>query len=554
MIFSGIVMNGPFFSIATNGRRKSNMDNVFKGRSLCVIDDLSIEERKYLFSQVRRLKQAIIHQNRDVMDEFRISDPDFGIYEVFLEDSTRTKESFRNAASFHHVKLTEMSSSSSSFNKGESYADTFNTLTGYRNQIFVIRSKVEGVCRYLEKECGDFAVRNGLPYKPVFINAGDGKHEHPTQELLDEYSFMEDNGFSTDSIHLALVGDLFHGRTVHSKANGLKLFSKVKVDLIAPVELAMPANYLQIMKDNGYEIRLFGSIDEYLMQNDIASKWYFTRPQLERMGERILQRADELRACITFRREFLDKLPQGTIFYHPLPRHKEHPVIPTFLDEMPLNGWERQSINGMYCRIVLLALVAGRIGDDFVPSTPVEKEKVEADYIHAVDPSLLNQKKSKVVSEGVRPIDEGLVIDHISRGRTPDEIRTHMRLICKVMGLDGLKGGEWVSTGSDGKTWKGLIFRPGHIEFDRKQLKRLAAVAPGCTLNFIADGSVKQKYRASMPPRIYNFDDLICTNEACISNSTQSENAPAMFYRTEESKYRCVYCDKDHSFNEIFKM
>ena len=104
--------------------------NSFKGRSLCVIDDFSKEERLYLFSQVRRLKQTVREEDTGTIDSFRINDPDFGIYEVFLEDSTRTKESFRNAANFHHAKLTEMSADNSSFNKGESYADTFNTLCG----------------------------------------------------------------------------------------------------------------------------------------------------------------------------------------------------------------------------------------------------------------------------------------------------------------------------------------------------------------------------------------------------------------------------------------
>lgn len=532
------------------------MSEAFRGRSLCVIDDLSIEERKYFFNQVRRLKQAIVADDKSRMDEFRINDPDFGIYEVFLEDSTRTKESFRNAASFHHVKLTEMSSSSSSFNKGESYADTFNTLTGYKNQIFIIRSKVEGVCRYLQRECSRYAERNGLPYRPVFINAGDGKHEHPTQELLDEYSFLEDNDFSYDSIQLALVGDLFHGRTVHSKANGLKIFGHVKLDLIAPPELAMPANYLGIMKDNGFEVRSFHSIADYLAQKDVASMWYFTRPQLERMGDRILQRQEELRSCITFRPEFLDKLPKKAIFYHPLPRHKEHPVIPPFLDELPLNGWERQSINGMYCRIVLLALASGRIGGDFVPAA-IAEGVADDDYIHKVTKAgpdgRVNGRGAKVVSEGVRPIREGLVIDHISKGRSPDAIRKHIRLICRVMNLDSMKGGEWVSTSSDTSIWKGIIFRPGKLEFSRKQLKRLAAVAPGCTLNFISDGMVKEKYRVTMPPRIYNFDDLMCRNEDCISNFLQSENAPALFFRTDENKYRCAYCDKDHDFSEIFR-
>ncbi len=526
--------------------------NNFSGRSLCVIDDFSKEERLYLFSLVRKLKKAVKENDTALVDSFRINDPDYGIYEVFLEDSTRTKESFRNAISFHHAKSTVMSTESSSFNKGESYADTFNTLCGYNNRIFIIRSRVEGVCAYLRQECGEFALRNDLGYTPVFINAGDGKHEHPTQELLDEYTFLEDNSWDTSYLHIALVGDLYHGRTVHSKADGLKLWDRVKVDLIAPDELAMPESYVTKMKDNGFEVRTFKSIEEYLRKNDdVADKWYFTRPQLERMGEKILQRQEELRGAITFKEEFMPLIKEGTKFYHPLPRHKEHPTIPTFLDKTPLNGWERQSINGMYTRIVLLGLVSGKLGDDFVPEEKsVEKKEVQDyEWIHSVEPE--NNRKREI-SEGVNPIRNGIVIDHILKGEKPEEIRRHMILIRRVMNLDGLKGGEWVSQGKSG-LYKGIIFRPGFFDLDHKQIKRLATVAPGCTLNIIEDGKVVKKIRTEMPPRIYNFDDLMCTNEACISNDTQSEHVGAMFYRTTDGKYSCAYCGRAHSFKEIFR-
>ncbi len=142
------------------------------------------------------------------------------------------------------------------------------------------------MCTWLHEATSSFAKRNNLLRVPAFINAGDGKHEHPTQELLDEFTFLEDNNFDTSMIHIALVGDLYHGRTVHSKANGLTLFNKVKVDLIAPPELSMPEYYIEKMKTHGFEIRIFDSIEEYLTQKDISSKWYFTRPQLERMGEK----------------------------------------------------------------------------------------------------------------------------------------------------------------------------------------------------------------------------------------------------------------------------
>ena len=135
-------------------------DNVFAGRSLTVIEDFSIDERRYFFKKVHELKKAILSDDRKKMDEFRINDPDFGIYEVFLEDSTRTKESFRNAAKFHHAKVSELICSSSSINKGESYADTFNMLSGYDNAIFIVRSKVEGLCRYLDEQSRAYQQRN----------------------------------------------------------------------------------------------------------------------------------------------------------------------------------------------------------------------------------------------------------------------------------------------------------------------------------------------------------------------------------------------------------
>jgi aspartate carbamoyltransferase len=62
---------------------------------------------------------------------------------VFLEDSTRTKESFRNALDFHQISAHMFDVAHSSFNKNESYADTFNMLTGYNTKLFIVRSKLE---------------------------------------------------------------------------------------------------------------------------------------------------------------------------------------------------------------------------------------------------------------------------------------------------------------------------------------------------------------------------------------------------------------------------
>ena len=528
------------------------MANLFTGRTLAVINDLSIEERLYLFEKGRTLKQLLKENNKKELEKFRINDSDFGIYEVFIEDSTRTKESFKNAAEFHRVKLSTLDTDSSSINKNESFADTFNTLCGYDNSIYIVRSKHEGLCRWLEENGKKYAERNELASAPAFINAGDGKHEHPTQELLDDFTFLEHNSWKRDSIHIALVGDLFHGRTVHSKVEGLKIFNKVTVDLIAPPELMMPEHYIERMQENSFKIAVYSSIEEYIGKNRIAPVWYYTRPQLERMGDDILKRQDELRSKIIFKKEFIEKIPEGTVFYHPLPRHKYHPTIPTYLDKTPLNGWEQQSINGKIIRIILLGLTAGIIGEDFIPSEE-KKGKAEVKKEFIIPQEIRQKSRIKEYAEGIKPISNGIVIDHICKGENEEEIREQMTRIIKVLGLYG-KGGEWISySRSNEKKMKGIIFRPGEKEPESNKMKQLAALAPGCTLNVIEDRKIIKKLRLEMPPKIYNFPNIGCKNKDCISHESHSEIIPAEFSRTSGDRFICKYCEKPHTFKEIWK-
>lgn len=224
----------------------------------------------------------------------------------------------------------------------------------------------------------------------------------------------------------------------------MKLFSHVKVDLIAPDELQMPDNYRIKMEENGFEVRSFDSIESYLAQGEISTMWYFTRPQLSGWGAG----PPEGRHASCFhhlQKRVHGQAQAGNQILSSPSRHKLHPTIPTFLDNTPLNAWERQSINGMYVRICLLSLIAGQTGFDYVPPKQVAVGE-EEDYIVEVDLSK-HPVKEKMVSEGVHPIKNGIVIDHICRGDSPSDIRDHMRLISRVLHLDEAKGGEWVSCG-----------------------------------------------------------------------------------------------------------
>ncbi len=519
--------------------------NVFAGRSLCVVNDFSVDEQLYLYEKTRALKAALTGGGE--ARQFAVADPTLGVYLIFLEDSTRTKESFRNAAKFHGVKVNDFNVQSSSFNKKESITDTIKMLYGYSaRSMFVIRSKLEGTSRWLEDSLGVYARRNDRD-PPAFINAGDGKHEHPTQEFLDEFSFLEQLDWSNERIHLALVGDLCHGRTVHSKVDGLKVFGEVHVDLIAPDELALPEHYESRMTANDFQVRRFASIEEYLSQADVATIWYFTRLQLERMGEEVLEKAPMLRRAVTFGQQFLPRLPEGTKFYHPLPRHREFPTIPFFLDNLPVNGWDRQSINGYYTRIVEIALLSGTLGQDFEGEAMVRPAYLD-DF---VEEAVVQDGAPRDYKVGIKPVENGIVIDHIGRGEDIGEIWDHIDKIRRIMRLNH-RSSHGVYHSSSDRVFKGIISLPDILEFDERQLKMLAAIAPGCTLNMVKDSEIRKKYRLHMPPRIYNFDEISCKNENCISNPRNFEDVRKEFYRSEKSTFVCRYCERPHNFHEIW--
>jgi aspartate carbamoyltransferase len=518
----------------------------FKGRTIAVVNDLSVDEQRYLYRKTSELKK-LAKSGGDV-SRFRINDPNYQVYLIFLEDSTRTRESFRNASKFLGCRTNVFDAATSSFNKNESMTDAIRMLYGYsQDSCFILRSKLEGACRWLQGALSRYAEQSGGP-RPGFINGGDGKHEHPTQEFLDEFSFLEQTNWDESHIHVALTGDLYHGRTIHSKADGLRVFRNVEVDLIAPELLSMPPYYIEKMKANGFKVNAFESLDEYLASGHVAPIWYFTRLQLERMGEAVLERAPYLRQSVTFRKDMLGLLPEGTKFYHPLPRDRQNPTNPTFLDELPLNGWDAQSANGYWTRIIEIGMVSGLLGHDFEGAFAMEPEIVE-DFIAEVPPAAHSKPEYKV---GIKPVEEGIVIDHIAAGKPIEEIWSNIEAVRKILKLN-VRSSHGVYHSFKGKEiYKGIISLPDIISFGEKDLKKLSAIAPGCTLNLIRNSKVAKKYRLAMPPRIYGFEEISCKNENCISNPRHNEGVTTEFLRKSGSTFVCRYCEKEHSFRDIW--
>lgn len=151
----------------------------------------------------------------------------YTVVNMFNEPSTRTRSSFEIAEKRLSCDSLNFGGSSTSTVKGESLVDTVKTLCSYKIDLIVVRDKHAGVPRTV-------ADVSGVPV----IDAGDGKHQHPTQALLDLYTIWQQKG-SLDGLHIGIVGDVGHSRVCGSLVPALTTLG-CKVTLIAPPTL-LPA-------------------------------------------------------------------------------------------------------------------------------------------------------------------------------------------------------------------------------------------------------------------------------------------------------------------------
>ena len=268
---------------------------------------------------------------------------------MFFEPSTRTRVSF--GCAFNrlggYVRET-VGQENSSLSKGESLADTAKVMSGY-SDVIVMRHPMEGSVK-------EFARASRVPV----INAGDGSNEHPTQALLDLYTMfkeLERNNRKIDGMHIAMVGDLKYGRTVHSLSKLLCLFDNLTFSFIAPKQLSMPVEILEQLIEAGHEVKEFHQLDEGLKNADIL---YQTRIQEERFPSK--EEANEFRGAFRINKYSYSQFCQPTtVIMHPLPRDSRADAneLDADLDEHPNLAIFRQADNGVLVRMALFASVLG---------------------------------------------------------------------------------------------------------------------------------------------------------------------------------------------------
>ena len=225
-------------------------------RHLLSVADLSRDDIERLLATARNFSRTLDREMKKLPTlRGRL------VVNVFFESSTRTSSSFELAAKRLSADTMSIKSSGSAVDKGESLKDTALTLGAYDPDVIVMRHPQIGASHFVAKVTAAHVV-----------NAGDGKHQHPTQALLDLYTLREEFG-RLEGLHVAIVGDVLHSRVARSLIQALDLVG-ARTTLAGPPTL-LPRGVEAMGCDTSTDIASIGAADVV----------YVLRMQRERMLE-----------------------------------------------------------------------------------------------------------------------------------------------------------------------------------------------------------------------------------------------------------------------------
>jgi aspartate carbamoyltransferase catalytic subunit len=224
------------------------------------------------------------------------------VFNVFFESSTRTRTTFEIAAKRLSADVINLNVAVSSHNKGESLLDTVDNLSAMHADMFVVRHGESGAPHFI--------ARHVAPDIHV-INAGDGRHSHPTQGLLDMYTIRHyKKDFS--NLRVAIVGDVLHSRVARSQIHAFTTLGVPEVRVIAPKTL-LPANVEQL------GVHVYHDMRQGLKDVDVVT---MLRLQSERMQGALLPSAQEFYKYYGLTDDKLALAKPDAIVLHPGPMNR----------------------------------------------------------------------------------------------------------------------------------------------------------------------------------------------------------------------------------------
>ena len=261
----------------------------------------------------------------------------FTVVNMFNEPSTRTRSSFEIAEKRLSCDTLNFGGSSTSTVKGESLLDTVRTLCSYKIDLIVVRDKHAGVPHQV-------AQASGLPV----IDAGDGKHQHPTQALLDLYTIRKQFG-DIAGLSVGIVGDIGHSRVCGSLIPALKIMG-AEVTVIGPPTL-MPARPELLGAD-----KVTSNLDEALPSLDVV---YMLRIQRERLEGAPFPSLREYNLLFGLTREREKLMKPEAIVCHPGPLNRGVELDDYMADHLMRSRVLDQVYAGVLVRMAALYLLLG---------------------------------------------------------------------------------------------------------------------------------------------------------------------------------------------------
>lgn len=302
---------------------------MLENRHLVQPDDFTVEEIDSILDLGMKIKKTPEDYTRVCEGKLLAT--------LFYEPSTRTRLSFEAAMNRLGGRIIGFSDpSASSVSKGESLEDTITIVGNYVDIIAM---------RHFESGAANIASRAS---KKPFINAGDGKNQHPTQTLTDLITIKANRG-SLDNMTIGMCGDLKYGRTVHSLAKAMSRYTGIKFIFIAPKELEMPDYVKEQISNVEYEETT--SLEEAMSKCDVL---YMTRVQRERFDDP--QQYERLKDSYILDTDKMSLAKDDMMVLHPLPRVNE---ISVEVDEDPRAKYFEQTEYGMYVRMALIMKLLG---------------------------------------------------------------------------------------------------------------------------------------------------------------------------------------------------
>lgn len=324
----------------------------FEGKHIISVDQFDRHDLQILFDATASIRRRLKQQDRGLL----ALTAGKLMATLFYEASTRTDLSFQAAMRRLGGEVVAASNGVqfSSIYKGENLADTVRAVGCYAD-VIVLRHPLVGssyeAAYYLDQ------LSRQISRKPVLISGGDGVGEHPTQALLDCFTIYDVKG-RIDNLSITLVGDLKHGRTVHSLAKLLARYQaeNTTLNLVGPEMLSMPREVVNFVEASGITVYETDNLLDVLSDTDVI---YWTRVQEERFGNPADYDAIKDRFIMT--PAVLAKAKSDAILMHPLPRKNEMgtPEDHDLMDVDPRAVYFRQMENGMIVRMTLLAKVLG---------------------------------------------------------------------------------------------------------------------------------------------------------------------------------------------------